>query len=198
MCRRRWSSSRCFSPTSGRTPAATSASRSSDTVSRQRSPKPVRDSLPDSSGTAPIVERSAGGVVIRILEGSPHVLLIRDPYRKWGLPKGHLEEGESTAEAALREVREETGLYDLELGPDLGEIDWVFRRRGKQVQKYCRFYLMASTESEAQPQISEGITECRWLPVSDAVRTMAYDNARAVLEKGLECLRPPRDGHPLW
>src|SRR5690606_37487395 len=71
------------------------------------------------SGRRPVEERSAGGIVFRARDGVPHVLLIRDPYRNWGLPKGHLENGEDEAAAALREVREETGLEHLELGPEL-------------------------------------------------------------------------------
>lgn len=136
-------------------------------------------------------------MVIRLLGGSPHVLLIRDPYRKWGLPKGHLEDGEGSAEAALREVSEETGLDDLELGPDLGEIDWTFRRRGRLIHKYCRFFLMTSTESEARPELSEGITECRWVPARDAISTLYYDNARAILHRGVERLEAPGDEGPL-
>ena len=65
-----------------------------------------------------------------------HLLLIRDPYGKWGLPKGHVENGESSREAALREVREETGLTHLDPGPSLGSIDWYFRLKGDLVHKF--------------------------------------------------------------
>jgi len=130
-----------------------------------------------------IEERSAGGVVVRVVDGTSRILLIRDPYGKWGLPKGHLEEGEGTEEAAIREVNEETGLTDLALGADLGEIDWTFRRERKVVHKFCRFYLMTSESGEARPELSEGITECRWLSLDDAVQTVAYENARAILER---------------
>lgn len=116
------------------------------------------------------------------------MLLIRDPYRRWGLPKGHLEEGERTDEAALREVREETGLEDVELGPDLGEIDWRFRRDATLIHKFCRFYLMWSPCSKAKPEASEGITECRWWPVDQALATIAYENARAILARGVSRL----------
>jgi 8-oxo-dGTP pyrophosphatase MutT (NUDIX family) len=136
----------------------------------------------------PAVERSAGGVVIRMMDGDPHVLLIRDPYDKWGLPKGHLEAGEGTAEAALREVTEETGLEDLELGADLGEIEWTFRRAGGLVRKHCRFYLMTSPSGEARPQRGEGITDVRWLPLVDAREALSYENARVILERGRERL----------
>ena len=71
-------------------------------MSSRRPPKPIRDSLPGAV-RGPVVERSAGGVVVRTLNGNLHVLLIRDPYRKWGLPKGHLEDGEGAADAAPSE-----------------------------------------------------------------------------------------------
>lgn len=121
------------------------------------------------------------------------MLLIRDPYRKWGLPKGHLEEGEGTEDAALREVMEETGLSDLTLGADLGEIDWTFRKSGRLIHKFCRFYLMESPRGETSPEVSEGITECRWLSMEEALRIISYDNARAILMRGVEHLR---DGGP--
>ncbi|MEX0979588.1 MAG: NUDIX domain-containing protein [Gemmatimonadota bacterium] len=126
-------------------------------------------------------EWSAGGVVVRMIGGRPHVLLIRDPYRNWGLPKGHIEGEEGEESAALREVREETGLSDPVITADLGVIDWRFRLRGRAIHKYCRFFLMTSEKGAPVPEVSEGITECRWLPVEEAIRGVTYDNAREVL-----------------
>ncbi|TVP46320.1 MAG: NUDIX hydrolase [Gemmatimonadales bacterium] len=134
------------------------------------------------------VERSAGGVVLRTIDGEVHVLLIRDPYRKWGLPKGHLEGEEAPADAAIREVREETGLSDLLLGPELGEIDWVFRSGRTRIHKFCRFYLMASRQGEAVPQVAEGISEVLWLPAREAERRVTYDNAREMIHRAIEHL----------
>jgi ADP-ribose pyrophosphatase YjhB (NUDIX family) len=139
----------------------------------------------------PRIELSAGGVVVRIIGNEPNVLLIRDPYQKWGLPKGHLEGDEGAAEAALREVREETGLACLVLGPELGEIDWTFRLRGSRVHKYCRFFLMASPEGETIPETREGITACTWLPLPEAARTVGYDNAREVVLRARRYVRVP-------
>ncbi len=134
------------------------------------------------------LERSAGGVVIREIDGDVHVLLIRDPYRKWGLPKGHLEDSESAQEAALREVEEETGLDVLVLGPELGTIDWYFRFGGTLIHKYCDYFLMASHEGDPKPEEGEGITDCIWLPVAEAVTTVAYDNARTVVVRAQELI----------
>jgi 8-oxo-dGTP pyrophosphatase MutT (NUDIX family) len=127
------------------------------------------------------VENSAGGVVIRDLDGVTHALVIRDPYRNWGLPKGHLEEGEGPAEAALREVAEETGLTDLRLGAELVTIDWRFKAQGSQIHKFTTFYLMFSEAGEPVPQSAEGITECIWVPLGDADEKITYENASDVM-----------------
>ncbi len=162
-------------------------------------PPPARETGSGSSHGGWRLERSAGGVVVRMKDRVPHILLIRDPYRRWGLPKGHLEEDEKSAEAALREVREETGLSDLLLGPDLGEIDWTFRSRGRRIHKFCRFFLMASVRGEARPEVEEGITACRWLPVHEALKTVDYENARGVVRRAADRIRvPERNGDPPW
>jgi len=139
-------------------------------------------------------ERSAGGVVLRCIDGAVHALVILDPYKNWGLPKGHLEEGEASREAALREVREETGLTHVTIGPELATIDWFFRMDGKLVHKFCSFYLMGSAEGETSPQEAEGITECSWVPIEDAESRITYDNARAVMKAARLLVA---DGHPI-
>lgn len=150
------------------------------------------------TGRAParaVVETSAGGVIYRWKGGLPHVLLIRDRYQHWGFPKGHLEGAETAADAALREVREETGLAELVLGPRLRTIDWFFRFRGRLIHKFCHFYLIESPAGETVPQLEEGITECMWLPLHDAIRAISYDNAREVLRIAAEWLDgAPEDG----
>jgi 8-oxo-dGTP pyrophosphatase MutT (NUDIX family) len=127
------------------------------------------------------VERSAGGVVLRRMGGAVKALVIRDPYGNWGLPKGHLENGEGPGQAALREVMEETGLDDLTLGSELATIDWYFRSGGKLIHKFCAFYLMASERGDPVPEKAEGITECLWLPLEEAEARITYDNAREVV-----------------
>ncbi len=135
-------------------------------------------------------EVSAGGVVFRRTEdGVTCYLLIRDSYRHWGLPKGHLEEGETPAAAASRETFEETGLADLRLHGPIRIIDWHFRFRGRRIHKYCHFFLFESPAAETVPQVDEGITACRWLPLDEALGTLSYDNARGVLKRAGEMAR---------
>ena len=126
-------------------------------------------------------ETSAGGVVFRQTSGGLRFLLIKDPYRKWGLPKGHVDSGESFRETADREVTEETGLADLVLHGSLGAVDWHFRFRGKLIHKCCHFYLFEAPTGSPRPQAEEGILACQWFPYADAVKTISYENARGIL-----------------
>src|SRR5687767_14925561 len=126
-------------------------------------------------------EKSAGGIVTRILDGQTHVLLIRDPYGHWGFPKGHLERGERADTAALREVMEETGLRQVSVVGSIAAIEWRFRFRGRLIQKNCEFFLMESASGDTRPQKSEGITDCRWATIKEAHELLDYENARGVL-----------------
>ena len=135
-------------------------------------------------------EVSAGGIVFRRISGEPtRFLLIRDPYRNWGFPKGHLEDGETPAEAAHRETGEETGLEQLVLHGPIRLIDWHFRFRGRRIHKYCHFFLFESPDGTPVPQESEGISDYRWLPLDKALKKLSYDNARGVLKRGGEMAR---------
>ena len=133
---------------------------------------------------------SAGGVVLRTIDGVVHALVIRDPYKRWGLPKGHSEDGESPQETALREVREETGLGDLRLGPELVTIDWFFRAREKEIHKFATFYLMYSDNGEPVPEQDEGITRCEWVPLASAHERVSYANASEVMKVAQRVGRP--------
>ncbi len=134
------------------------------------------------------VNRTAGGVVARMIEGVIHCLVIRDRYGQWGLPKGHLEHGESSKQAALREVNEETGLSDLELGIQLGVTDWSFRTESGVVHKSGTFYLMYSEEGDPKPEFEEGITECVWVPAHEACSKINYQNLHQIVQEAQRVL----------
>jgi 8-oxo-dGTP pyrophosphatase MutT (NUDIX family) len=134
------------------------------------------------------VEKSSGGVVYRRERAGLTFLLIRDPYRNWGLPKGHIESDETPRDAALREVCEETGLDVLEVIDELPTIDWYYRNDGRLIHKFCHFYLLECERGDAVPQLEEGITACLWYSFAEAMKTVTYDNAREVLRAAGERL----------
>ena len=141
-------------------------------------------------------ETSAGGVVYRIEDGSALFLLIKDSYQNWGFPKGHLESGERAEDAAMREVREETGIDDLALRGRIETIDWYFRFRGQLIHKICHFYLMVTGQATTNPQQAEGITACRWVSFDEARAAISYANARKVLGRAQEMIAGPSAAKP--
>ena len=120
--------------------------------------------------------------------GQPLFLLIRDSYKNWGFPKGHIEAGEQPEAAAIREVHEETGLADLAIRGQIDTIDWFFRFRGQLIHKVCHFYLMESVDAPTSPQRAEGITACRWTRFEEAQSLISYANARELLRRAQELL----------
>jgi 8-oxo-dGTP diphosphatase len=115
--------------------------------------------------------RAAGGVVVR----DGRVLLIhRERYDDWSLPKGKLEEGESWEQAAVREVWEETGVRGR-LGAYLGESHYTVRGAPKEV----RWWRM-ETDDEASP--SNDVDAVRWASVDEARALLSYAHERQLLE----------------
>jgi 8-oxo-dGTP pyrophosphatase MutT (NUDIX family) len=119
--------------------------------------------------------RAAGGVVVR--HGRNVALVHRPKYDDWTLPKGKLEEGEGALEAALREVREETGL-ECQAGPSLGSIEYLDSSgRDKRVD----YWLMEAVGEELAP--TGEVDEARWVSFEEAASLLSYDRDREVLER---------------
>ena len=124
-------------------------------------------------------EHSAGTLIYR----SGKWLLLHYPQGHWDFPKGHIEPGESPEKAALRELKEETGLVG-KIVPGFREvITYHFQKKGHSVEKEVTFFL--ATVSEDRIVLSREHKGSVWLPASDAVKKLTFRNARELLKKAL-------------
>jgi 8-oxo-dGTP pyrophosphatase MutT (NUDIX family) len=133
-----------------------------------------------------IREFSSGGLVIRNMRGRPHLAVVRLRDGILALPKGHPEKGESSQEAALREVQEETG---LEARPveKLGDIRYWYARDGDRVLKVVSFFLFRYRCGRLEDHDHE-VEEALWIPLDDAPERLAYKSEKEIAQTALSRL----------
>lgn len=102
---------------------------------------------------------AAGGVV----QNNAHEYLFIFRRNKWDLPKGKVDEGESIEEAAIREVKEECGIHNLEIQKKLAETWHFYIEREQPILKKTYWFNMWSDDKEVTPQLEENITKAIWL-----------------------------------
>ncbi|MBA3470860.1 MAG: NUDIX hydrolase [Herpetosiphonaceae bacterium] len=125
---------------------------------------------------------SAGGVCYRWADNIPEVVLIATVGgTRWGLPKGQPEDDETPAEAARRELAEETGIFGEVLQP-LSLIDYWFRAGSARIHKSVEFFLLRFSGGNLSPQLSE-VDDVRWVALPEALRIISFPRERAVLER---------------
>jgi 8-oxo-dGTP pyrophosphatase MutT (NUDIX family) len=143
-------------------------------------------------------EFSAGGVVVR-----GH----RSPSGEWScacvvivptrpaaggskvlaLPKGHPKEGESPADAALREVREEAGV-NARLVEPLGDVRYWYTRDGRRIAKVVTFFLLQYVSGEVDDHDFE-VERASWMALEDAARELTYAGEREMAARALSRTR---------
>jgi 8-oxo-dGTP pyrophosphatase MutT (NUDIX family) len=134
-------------------------------------------------------EHSSGGVVITLRDGARHVALIATRNRtRWGLPKGAVGEGETSEQAAIREVREETGL-NAEIEKLLDTIEYYFRAGDTLIHKRVDFYLMRYVSGDLTPQLSE-VDDVEWVELSAAIERASFESERKLLEAARQDAQP--------
>jgi 8-oxo-dGTP diphosphatase len=146
-------------------------------------------------------EHSAGGVVVRRTGDGLAIAAIQPqgrPEGHWVLPKGLVERGERSLDAALREVHEETGLR-AEALRQLPSTRYIYRRGSERVFKLVEWWLMRpldGTIGEIEEAMRVEVADARWLPLEEAPGLLAYAGERALLEPARELLEAGRSPLP--
>ncbi len=126
-------------------------------------------------------EKSCGVIVFRE-DGGRRYLLLHYEEGHWDLPKGHVEAGESETETALRELREETGIQEVELTFGFREtIEYYYRREGRTMHKEVVFFLARTPVREVR--LSDEHIGFEWLPYDEAIERLTFKNAKELLAK---------------
>jgi 8-oxo-dGTP pyrophosphatase MutT (NUDIX family) len=143
-------------------------------------------------------EYSAGGLVLRRMQHAWHLAVIEPAGRESGsgapifaLPKGWINSGEKAQQAALREVREETGV-EAKVLAKLGDVKYVYMRKwsdGARVFKVVSFYLLHYVTGDIgniSAAMRKEVLRALWIPLEEAPQKLAYKGERQMAEKALE------------
>jgi len=131
------------------------------------------------------LETSHGGVVVR---GEEVVVIVPTGRRTLGLPKGGANDGETGAETAAREVREETGVT-AEHVAELGAVQYWYRRGGRRIHKTVHFHLFRYLSGDTADHDHE-VDDARWMPLEEARSRLSFPGEREMIERALSKLAP--------
>ncbi|HEX6578638.1 MAG TPA: NUDIX hydrolase [Jiangellaceae bacterium] len=172
-------------------PGTPFASRSGDGAGRRRRRTSVSG---NGRRLRSVRETSAGGLVVdRVGAATTAALIGRIDRRgrlEWVLPKGHVEPGETTEQAAVREIREETGLR-ARIVSALGPVEYWFVADGRRVHKTVHHYLLEATGGTLGTEDME-VSEVAWVPLDELVSRLRHPSERRLLERLPALLREAR------
>jgi len=131
------------------------------------------------------IATSAGGIVVRVIAGVPHLVAGRRRRERdgcsWTLPKGTPNPPETLEETALREVAEETGL-EVRIVAPIDRIEYVFVQGGAKIHKTVHYWLMEPIGGDLAGNDHE-FDEVRWVPLADAPGLLTFETERALVER---------------
>lgn len=131
-------------------------------------------------------EFSSGGILIRSRGSIIKILLIKDLYGKWTWPKGKIDKGETSIDAAKREVKEETGLENIQMVSKIGNVNYFYTRSKELIFKTVHLYLFRFVGQETLSIQKEEIKDGRWFSEEGALSKVAYKGAKELLNKAIK------------
>jgi len=133
-------------------------------------------------------EFSAGGLVYKKQKTKIEFALILNHDQKWTFPKGHIEKGEKTEDAAKREVGEEIGVEILTIDVLLEKIDYWFVFKNEKIHKFVYFYLMkAPPTTKLNPQLDE-VGDAQWFSPEKTMKVIHYKEDVNLLKQAFKKL----------
>ena len=133
--------------------------------------------------------RSSGGLVVR---GSSILLISTQGGRRWQLPKGHIEEGETSEETAVREVREETGVTGRVVAPLPGVEYWFVEKGIHRVHKQVDYFLLTYVSGDAANFDPHEVSGAEWFSWDEGISRLSFENERRVVQEARAIVRPDR------
>jgi 8-oxo-dGTP pyrophosphatase MutT (NUDIX family) len=145
--------------------------------------KPVIDEV--------VRETTSGGVVYRRNPKTQalEIMLIQDAKNRWTIPKGHVEPGEEPGATAEREIREETGLQDMEALVWLGKVNFRYRRSHTLVLMTMHIWLVEAQGDTNKLDPEDWLNDVKWMPAAEAVDKIAYDDIGKLILVGMKKIR---------
>jgi 8-oxo-dGTP pyrophosphatase MutT (NUDIX family) len=123
--------------------------------------------------------RSAGGLVV---DDERILLISTQTGRRWQLPKGHIEEGETAVQAAVREVREETGVTGRVVAALPGIEYWFVERGHGRVHKQVEYFLLAYVSGDAADFDAGEVSGAEWFSWNEGIAKLSFENERRVVQ----------------
>lgn len=136
-------------------------------------------------------ETTSGGIVFRrnAKTNAVEILLMQDAKNRWTIPKGHVEPGEDPGATAEREIREETGLQDMEALVWLGKVNFRYRRGHTLVLMTMHIWLVQAQGDTNKLDPEDWLNDIKWLPAMEAVDKIAYDDIGKLILLGMKKIR---------
>lgn len=135
-------------------------------------------------------EPTSGGIIFRHgKKGNIEILLIQDAKDRWTIPKGHIEEGETAQETAVREIGEEAGLHDVEPICWLGKIHFRYRRLNTLVLMTTQIYLMRVKTDGNEIKKEEWMNGIKWFDFHEALDAIEYEDIGKLMLLAMKRIR---------